>query len=81
MSEWKTCFCGEEYRTETSYMCDKCKATAKRRKLSFEEYYRLRTGTEAVIPKVKRKIKAKEVKRLKGLNSILKVKPLKLLFR
>lgn len=54
MSEWKTCFCGEEYRTERSYMCDKCKASAKRRKLSFEEYYRRETGTEAIVPEVKK---------------------------
>lgn len=80
MSEWKTCFCGEEFRTETSYMCDKCKEAAKRKKLSFEEYYRRETGTEAIVPVKKAKIKNKEVK-LKGLNSILKVKPLKLLFR
>lgn len=61
-------------------MCDKCKATAKRRKLSFEEYYRLNTGTEAVVSEIKKKVKVKEVKLLKGLDSILKVKPLKLQF-
>lgn len=81
MSEWKTCFCGEEYRTERSYMCDKCKSSAKRRKLSFEEYYRLRTGKEAIVPEVKKKTKVKEINLLRGVSSILKVKPLKLLFR
>lgn len=81
MSEWKTCFCGEEYRTERSYMCDKCKSAAKRRKLSFEEYYRRETGTEAVVPEIKKKTKVKKTNLLKGVTSILKVKPLKLLFR
>ena len=81
MSEWKTCICGEEYRTETSYLCDRCKESAKRKKLTFDEYFKLKTGNEPIIPEIKKKIKNKEVNRLKGVTSILKVRPLKYLYR